>query len=337
MQTSADVIQKVSQIPQVELGHFPTPLEECPRLSEALRGPRIFIKREDCSGLAFGGNKVRQLTFTIGDAVAQGADTIVHGAASQSNHCRQAAAACGKLGLNCYLRLARDHKSIPQGNLLLGKLAGVDVEIVDVPFGPELDVVKYELSKRLASEGMKPYVVAGPRSTMLAAVAFTWCIAEIAEQQEQLGIDADWIYTASVGGTQAGLVLGTKTLGLKMKPFGIAPIVWENKPERMRTAANSAADTLGLNTQIVDADIQNTDDYIGEAYGYLTPECIDALKLVVKTEGIFLDPVYTAKAMACLIDHIQQGKLGRDDTVIFLHTGGTPALFAYHEELVADL
>ena len=337
MQTSADVIQKVSQIPQVDLGHFPTPLEECPRLSEALKGPRIFIKREDCSGLAFGGNKVRQLTFTIGDAVAQGADTIVHGAASQSNHCRQAAAACGKLGLNCYLRLARDHKSIPQGNLLLSKLAGVDVEIVDAPFGPELDVVKHELAKKLASEGMKPYVVAGPRSTMLAAVAFTWCIAEIAQQQEQLGIDADWLYTASVGGTQAGLVLGTKTLGLKMKPFGIAPIVWENKLERMCTAGNSAADTLGLNTQIVDADIQNTDDYIGEAYGYLTPECIDAFKLVVKTEGIFLDPVYTAKAMACLIDHIQQGKLGRDDTVIFLHTGGTPALFAYHEELVADL
>ena len=104
------LIQQVAQIPQVELGHFPTPLEECPRLSEALGGPRIFMKREDCSGLAFGGNKVRQLTFTLGDAVAQGADTIVHGAASQSNHCRQAAAACGKLGLKCYLRLARDHR-----------------------------------------------------------------------------------------------------------------------------------------------------------------------------------------------------------------------------------
>ena len=213
MKTHADVIQKVSQIPQVDLGHFPTPLEECPRLSEALNGPRIFIKREDCSGLAFGGNKVRQLTFTIGDAVAEGADTIVHGAASQSNHCRQAAAACGKLGLNCYLRLARDHKSIVQGNLLLDNLAGAEVEVVDVPFGPELDVVKYELAEDLKKQGLKPYVVASPRSTALAAVAFTWCIAEIAQQQEQLGIDADWIYTASVGGTQAGLVLGTKTLG----------------------------------------------------------------------------------------------------------------------------
>ena len=331
------LIQQVAQIPQVELGHFPTPLEECPRLSEALGGPRIFMKREDCSGLAFGGNKVRQLTFTLGDAVAQEADTIVHGAASQSNHCRQTAAACGKLGLKCYLRLARDHKTIPQGNLLLDKLASVDVEIVDVPFGPELDVVKYELAEKLKREGMKPYVVASPRSTALAAVAFTWCIAEIAQQQQHLGIDANWIYTASVGGTQAGLVLGTKALALKMKPFGIAPIRWENKLERMSAAANSAADFLGLNTHVTEADIQNTDDYIGQAYGYLTPECIDALKLVVKTEGIFLDPVYTAKAMACLIDHIQQGKLGRDDTVIFLHTGGTPALFAYQEELVSDL
>ena len=337
MKTAEALIQKVAQIPQVDLGYFPTPLHECPRLSETLGGPRIFMKREDCSGLAFGGNKVRQLTFTIGDAVAQGADTIVHGAASQSNHCRQAAAACGKLGLNCYLRLARDHKSILQGNLLLDNLAGVDVEIVDVPFGPELDVVKYELAEKLKTQGMKPYVVASPRSTALAAVAFTWCIAEIAQQQQQLDINADWIYTCSVGGTQAGLVLGTKTLGLKMKPFGIAPIVWEGKLERMRTAANSAAELLELDTRITDADIQNTDDYIGQAYGYLTPECIDALKLVAKTEGIFLDPVYTAKAMAGLMDHIQQGKFGRDDTVIFLHTGGTPALFAYQEELTASL
>ena len=334
---SEGLIQKIAQIPQVDLGHFPTPLEECPRLSEVLGGPRIFIKREDCSGLAFGGNKVRQLTFTLGDAVAQGADTIVHGAASQSNHCRQAAAACGKLGLNCYLRLARDHKSILQGNLLLDNLTGADVEIVDVPFGPELDVVKYELAEKLKAKGMKPYVVASPRSTALAAVAFTWCIAEIAEQQQQLGIYADWIYTASVGGTQAGLVMGTKTLEMKTKPFGIAPIVWEKKHERLRSAANDAADLLGLDTRVADTDIQNTDDYIGQAYGYLTPECIDALKLVAKTEGIFLDPVYTAKAMACLIDHIQQGKFGRDETVIFLHTGGTPALFAYQEELVADL
>ena len=337
MKTAEILIQKVAQIPQVDLGYFPTPLHECPRLSETLGGPRIFMKREDCSGLAFGGNKVRQLTFTIGDAVAQGADTIVHGAASQSNHCRQAAAACSKLGLNCYLRLARDHKSILQGNLLLDNLAGVDVEIVDAPFGPELDTVKYELAEKLKTQGMKPYVVASPRSTALAAVAFTWCIAEIAQQQQQLGINADWIYTCSVGGTQAGLVLGTKTLGIKMKPFGIAPIVWEGKLERMRTAANSAAELLELDTRVTDADIQNTDDYIGQAYGYLTPECIDALKLVAKTEGIFLDPVYTAKAMAGLIDHIQQGKFGSDDTVIFLHTGGTPALFAYQEELTADL
>ena len=337
METSQRLIQRVEQMPQANLGHFPTPLDECPRLSEALGGPRIFMKREDCSGLAFGGNKVRQLTFTIGDAIAQGADTIVHGAASQSNHCRQASAACGKLGFNCYLRLARDHKSILQGNLLLDNLAGADVEIVDVPFGPELDVVKYELAEKLKAQGLKPYVVASPRSTALAAVAFTWCIAEIAQQQQQLGIDADWIYTASVGGTQAGLVLGTKALGLKMEPFGIAPIRWENKLERLRTAANSAAELLELETRATDADIQNTDDYIGQAYGYLTPECIEALKLVVKTEGIFLDPVYTAKAMACLIDHIQQGRLGRDDTVIFLHTGGTPAIFAYQEELIASL
>lgn len=333
MDTIENLLQRISKIPQVNIGHFPTPLEECPRLSEALGGPRIFMKREDCSGLAFGGNKVRQLTFTIGEGVHQGADTIVHGAASQSNHCRQTAAACSKLGLNCYLRLARDHKSILQGNLLLDHIAGADVEVVDIPFGQELEEHKFKLAEKLKTEGLKPYVVASPRSTALAAVAFTWCVAEIHEQQKQIGIDADWIYTSSVGGTQAGLVLGTKTLGMKLKPFGCAPIIWEGKIERMRNAANSAAQFLELDTKVLDSEIQNSDDYVGEAYGYLTPECISALKLVARTEGIILDPVYTAKAMACLIDHIQQGKFDPNDVVIFLHTGGTPALFAYHDEL----
>ena len=333
MLTRQSLLQRIALMPQVNIGHFPTPLEECPRLSEALDGPRIFMKREDCSGLAFGGNKVRQLTFTIGEGVDQGADTIVHGAASQSNHCRQTAAACSKLGLNCYLRLARDHKSIVQGNVLLDHLAGADVEIVDVPFGPELEEFKFELAEKLKAEGLKPYVVASPHSTALAAVAFTWCIAEIQEQQAEIGIDADWIYTASVGGTQAGLVLGTKALGMKLKPYACAPIHWEGKIDRIRDAANTAASLLNLDTHIIDSDIQNTDDYIGKAYGYLTPECISALKLVASTEGIILDPVYTAKAMACLIDHIKEGRFDSNDIIIFLHTGGTPALFAYHEEL----
>ena len=333
MSTQQDLLQRIAKIPQVDIGHFPTPLEACPRLTEALGGPRIYIKREDCSGLAMGGNKVRQLTFTIGDAVAQGADTIVHGAASQSNHCRQAAAACNKLGLSCYLRLAHDHKSIMQGNLLLDNLFGADVEIVDIPFGTELEDHKLQLAEKLKADGLNPYVVTSPRSTALAAVAFTWCIAEIHMQQEQIGIDADYIYTSSVGGTQAGLVLGTKALDMKLKPYGIAPIHWEGKYDRMRNAANSAASLLDIDINISDTDIQNSDDYIGEGYGHLTPECISALKLVARTEGIILDPVYTSKAMACLIQHIKQNKFDRNDTVIFLHTGGTPALFAYNDDI----
>ncbi len=333
MITRVDLLQRIAHVPQVNIGHFPTPLEECPRLSEELGGPRIFIKREDCSGLAFGGNKVRQLTFTIGDGVAEGADTIVHGAASQSNHCRQTAAACSKLGLKCYLRLARDHKSIVQGNVLLDFLAGANVEFVDVPFGPELEQFKLKLAEELKGSGLKPYVVTSPRSTALAAVAFTWCIAEIQEQQTELGIDADWIYTSSVGGTQAGLILGTKALGMKLRPYACAPVHWEGKIDRIRDAANAAGEILKLKTLVKDEDVINTDDYIGDAYGLLTPECIAALKLVARTEGIILDPVYTSKAMACLIDHIKQGKFNSDDVVIFLHTGGTPALFAYNEEL----
>ncbi len=337
MLTRQELIQRISRVPQVSLGHFPTPLEACPRLSETLGGPQIFMKREDCSGLAFGGNKVRQLTFTIGEGVSQGADTIVHGAASQSNHCRQTAAACSKLGLKCYLRLARDQKSIVQGNVLLDYVSGADVEFVDVPFGPKLEEFKRNLAEKLKAEGLKPYVVTSPRSTALAAVAFAWCIAEIHEQQTELGIDADWIYTSSVGGTQAGLVLGTKSLDMKLKPYACAPVHWEGKIDRIRDAANSAASILQLDTQVNDEDIINTDDYIGEAYGHLTPEGIAALKLVARTEGIILDPVYTSKAIACLIDHVREGRFSTDDVVIFLHTGGTPALFAYHEELNESL
>jgi D-cysteine desulfhydrase family pyridoxal phosphate-dependent enzyme len=333
--TREELCQKIAQMPQVELGHFPTPLEECPRLSEALGGPRILMKREDCSGLAFGGNKVRQLTFTIGEAIHQGADTIVHGAASQSNHCRQAAAACARLGLKCYLRLSRDKKGIIQGNLLLDHLAGAEVELVDATLGPELDAVKYALAEDLKAQGLKPHVIAAPRSTALAAVAFSWCIAEIHEQQEAMGIEADWMYAGSIGGTQAGLILGAKALGMKLKPVGISPIRWDDRVERVRIAANSAAEILDLDLQITDADVDNTNDYVGEAYGVVTPECVEALKLVAQTEGIFLDPSYTSKAFAGLIDHIRQGRIAPDDTVIFLHTGGTPALFAYNEELSA--
>ena len=331
--TRGQLCEKIAQLPQVDIGHFPTPLEECPRLSEELGGPRIFIKREDCSGLAFGGNKVRQLTFTIGDGVNQGVDTIIQGAASQSNHCRQAAAASAKLGLKCYLRLARDNKSVRQGNVLLDELSGADVEFVDASMGSELDAIKYALAEELKEKGLKPYVLAAPRSTALAAVAFAWCIAEIHEQQEAMGIDADWIYAASAGGTQGGLILGTKVLGMEMKPFGIAPIGWPDRVERIRNAANDAAGILGLDLVINDDDVRNSDDYVGEDYGVLTPECVDALKLMARTEGIFLDPSYTSKALSGLIDHIQKGRISADETVIFLHTGGTPALFAYNEEL----
>ena len=325
--------ERINRLPQVDIGHFPTPLEECPRLSDALGGPRILIKREDCSGLAMGGNKVRQLTFTIGEAVDGGADTIIQGAASQSNHCRQAAAAAAKLGLKCYLRLSRDNKSMMQGNRLLDSLAGANVELVDVTLGAELDAVKYALAEDLKAEGLSPYVIAAPRSTALAAVAFAWCISEIHEEQEAMGLEADWIYAASAGGTQGGLILGSKALGMKLKPFGIAPINWVDRAERIRTAANDAAQILDLDLHIHNDDVRNTANYVGESYGVMTPKCVEALKLVAQTEGIILDPSYTSKAFAGLIDHIRKGRISRNETVIFLHTGGTPALFAYNEEL----
>lgn len=334
--TAAELRALIDKRPRAKLGYFPTPLDECPRLSETL-GVKILIKREDCTGLAFGGNKVRQLEFTIGDALASGADTIIHGASAQSNHCRQAAAAAAKLGLKCYLRLSRDSKSDEiQGNLLLDHIAGAQVELCDVEFGPELERRKKELAEELKAQGLKPYVIAPPRSTTLGAVAYTDCIAEICQQLEVkfTGVRPDFLYASSAGGTNGGLLLGNKTLQTSFKVVAIAPIGWMDRVERIAAAANSAAQLIGIKTQIEKSEVINYDDYIGVGYGKITSECVEAIKLVAQTEGIFLDPVYTGKAMAGLLDHIKKGQIKPGQCVIFLHTGGTPALFAYNRELV---
>ncbi len=328
---------RIDELVRVKIAHLPTPLEFCPRLTEALGGPQIWMKRDDCTGLAFGGNKTRQLEFIFAEARQQGADTIVIGAGSQSNWCRQTAAAACKFGLKTVLILVHGVKGAAlQGNLLLDHLLGANVTIVEGENLQQLPPLLEERAETLRRQGRKPYLMNpfGLPTLSLAAVGYVNAFLELDAQLQQQGIEADHIYLAGANITPAGLALGAKALGRKTKVMGITPIRWdEDRRTDIARIANATAERLGLDVVFRPEEIYNEDGYVGERYGVMTPECRRALKLLAKTEGIILDPVYTSKAMAGLIDHIRQKRIGEKQIVIFLHTGGTPALFAYAEDL----
>jgi D-cysteine desulfhydrase family pyridoxal phosphate-dependent enzyme len=332
--TITELRAAIERQPRVRLAHLPTPLEELPRLSESL-GVRLWMKRDDCTGLGFGGNKARQLEFTLGDARARGCDTIVQGAGSQSNHCRQAAAACARLGLACHLVLLRDAKSgTRSGNLLLDHLFGAEIEFADAPLGPDLDAAKEARAERLRAQGRKPYVIAGVEGASRSALGYVNQLCELVEQLAERDVRPDFLYLCSGGATQAGLTVAARELQVPFRILAVAPIRWPyDTCARIAEVATATAERLGLSHRFTAAEIENTDAYVGEAYGKVTPEGLEALRLVATTEGILLDPVYTAKAMAGLIDHVRRGLVPAGSTVVFVHTGGTPALFAYAEEV----
>jgi len=337
--TTKELCQKIDSLPRVKLATLPTPLHEVPRFSEALGGPRIFIKRDDLTGLAFGGNKTRMFEFLLAQAIEEGADTIIGGAGVQSNYSRQLVAACNALGLEAYLILRRIRGKADddiQGNLLLDLLAGASIRIIDAT-AEEQGKAMYDLAKELKERGRRPYVVRLAQDDDLSpdVTAYVNCFCEITEQCEELGIQPRHLYSASYDSTQAGLELGRAALGNNMRIMGIAPAGWLHggAAALVTKYANQTAQKLGLSCRLDENEVFNTEDYVGEGYGILTTEAIEMIKLMARTEGIFLDPVYTSKAMAGLRDHIRQGMLTNDDVVVFLHTGGTPALFAYANDL----
>ncbi len=332
--------ERIDALPRVRLTHLPTPLAFCPRLTEALGGPRIYVKRDDMTGLAFGGNKARQLEFLFADILDKGADTVVAGAYTQSNWCRQITAAACKLGLDASLVLLHGEKGpLPQGNLLLDHLMGADVSVVELD---TMELLQPRLEARAAElrvDGRKPYVVApfGLDVLALSAVGYVNAVVELDQQLAALGVDPHYVYLAGANVTPAGLVVGLRALGRRTKVVAIAPIRWqEDRATDIARIANATAGRLGIDLTIDPADVISDNGYIGARYGVVTAEGRAALRLVARTEGLFLDPVYSSKAMAGLIDHIRTGRVGKEDTVVFLHTGGTPALFAYADDLVAE-
>lgn len=329
--------QSATTLPRVTLAHVPTPLEEAARLAAQLGGPRIFIKRDDCTGMVMGGNKTRHNEFLLGAALKQNADCLVWGAGVQSNNCRQTAAACNKLGLECFLFLTRAaHNDDVQGNLLLDHLLGAHVTIIDTPLGPALDELLLARAKELRAAGRRPFVWDRVTGRPLAAVSYALALAEVIEQAQAQGVQPTHVYCAAAGATGAGLAIGKAILGWPGKVRLLCPIRWPwDTPTDLAEVANATAALLGLPQRITAADIDIRDDYIGASYGVVTAGGREALALLARTEGILLDPVYTSKAMAGLIDDVRQGRLGAKDQVVFIHTGGTPALFAYRDELMA--
>lgn len=335
--TPAELAARVAEVPRVPLAYLPTPLEHLPRLSKLLGGPEIFLKRDDLTGLAFGGNKTRQLEFVFAEILAQGADTVVCGAFTQSNWCRQITAAARKLGLDCSLVLVHGVKGpLLQGNLFLDRLMGADVEIVDIDHMQHLGPYLEAKVAKLKAAGKRPYYLSPFNLGVLSlsAVGYVNAYLELDGQLAERNLVASHIYLAGTMMTPAGLHMAAAALGRPTKVVAVNPSRWdEDRAIAIARIADATAKRLRLPLDVRPADIANEPNYVGEKYGVLTDAAREAIRMLAETEGVILDPVYTAKAMSALIDHIRKGRLGKADRVVFVHTGGLPALFAYAGDL----
>lgn len=323
----------LARSPRADLALLPTPLQALERLSSHLGGPRILVKRDDCTGLAGGGNKARKLEFLLGDALERGADTVITTGALQSNHARQTAAACAKLGLKCVLVLVAPAQ-IPtpayrdSGNALMSRLLGA--ERVELKPGESAQSVMDQAAREVRRRGGTPYVIPRGGSCLKGDLGYVECALELAEQTLAQGERLEHVVlTTGSGGTQAGLLAGFHLLGIQPRVTGIAVSARcaEQVPRVVDLAAKTAQH-LQAGASLPPEQVVVVDDYLGAHYGAPTPEMVEAVKLAARLEGLMLDPVYTGKAMAGLIGLVRQGRFKQGETVIFLHTGGLPGLFA---------
>ena len=311
-------------ISRLNFAHLPTPIEELPRLSDHLAGPRILIKRDDQTGLAFGGNKTRKLEFLIAEARDQGAKMLISGGAMQSNHCRQTAAAAARYGFECALVLTGELPAEPSANLLLDNLFGA--KVIAVPDRKDRDRILQETFDNAVADGKKPYLVPYGGSSPTGALGYAFAVEEFMQQN----VHADWfVFGTSSGGTHAGLVLGQRGFGYQGKVLGISIDESEEwLKNHVSKIASEASEKLGQRIEFTPAEVLANADYCGAGYGVLTDAEREAVKLFAKYEGLLLDPVYTGRAAAGMIDLIRKGFFKKDETVLFWHTGGQPALFA---------
>ncbi|SHE53413.1 D-cysteine desulfhydrase [Modicisalibacter ilicicola DSM 19980] len=324
----------LSRFPRVRLGHLPTPLEPMDNLSRLLGGPRLWVKRDDCTGLSTGGNKTRKLEFLMADALEKKADTIVTQGATQSNHARQTVAAACKLGLECHILLEdRTGSDDPDynynGNVFLDQLHGATVS--KRPGGTDMANEMEVLAEQLRGEGKTPYIIPGGGSNAIGALGYVNAGLELLTQANDMGLRIDHlVHATGSAGTQAGLVAGLAACNTGIPVLGIGVRAPRDKQEENVFAlAQKTEAKLGLSNVVRRDHVVANCDYVGEGYGIPTPGMIEAVTLLARHEGILLDPVYSGKGMAGLIDLIRKGHFGADENVVFLHTGGSVALFGY--------
>lgn len=323
--------ERLAALPRLPLAALPTPLEELKRLSAHLAGPQLWVKRDDLTGLAFGGNKIREFEYQIAQAVEQGCDVLVHSAAAQSNQSRQTAAVAAKLGLSAVIVGRDDAHAQPQGNLLLTHLFGADVDL------PTLEEQARAVAGKLAAltaAGHRPFHTSSD-ARIFRSVAYVDGALELLAQCEEQGVEPAAIYLCSGAYTHVGLVVAFKALGVDLRVVGISPSPRDDRQAAREHLAlgRECAQVLGLDLSLKAEDFESYAAFVGPAYGVVTAESRQALHLVARQEGLLLDPSYTSKAMAGLLAHVRTGWWRPEQSLIFLHTGGTPALFAYAKDL----
>lgn len=331
---------QLTRFPRRRYTPHPTPIEKLERLSRHLGGPNIYIKRDDLTGLAGGGNKTRKLEFLVAEALAQGADTLVTVGAVQSNHCRLTLAAAAKEGLRCRLileqRVPNSYDPKASGNIFLFDLLGAEqVTVVDA--GTDLAAAMKRIAAELAAIGRKAYLIPGGGSNPLGALGYVACAQEILAQTFDMGLRVDQILcTSGSAGTHAGLLVGLIGAQVAIPLTGIN--VRRQRAEQeanVHALAQQTAALLGLAGGVPRASVVALDEWVGPGYSIPSPEMVEAVRLVARLEGVLLDPVYTGKAMAGLIALVARRHFERDANVLFVHTGGSPALFAYQDALRA--
>lgn len=317
--------ERIARVPRVKLALTPTPLHEAPNLTRALGGPRIFIKRDDLTGVAFGGNKLRNLEFRLARTIAEQPDTVIVGLDLQSNSARQTIGACNKLGLKTILVLEGQKPDVVQGNLLVDYLLGA--EVMFAPTREAQRTMLDEAAERVRTAGGRPHILNdNPMFDVASALAYLETTLEILEQLAA----PTTLYMSSSGKGQAGPVLGKRLTNSGHAVEGVTATDEYHVPSRTAAIANETLAVLGLDASVTEDEVHNDMRFVGPGYGAPTDASVEAVKLFARTEGVVLDPVYTGKAAAGMLAHIREGRYGLRDTLVFVHTGGTPAIFTWN-------
>jgi 1-aminocyclopropane-1-carboxylate deaminase/D-cysteine desulfhydrase-like pyridoxal-dependent ACC family enzyme len=322
--------ERIARIPRVPIAIRPTPLVEAPMLSRALGGPRIFIKRDDLTGVALGGNKLRNLEFRLAKTMSENPDTVIVGLDLQSNSARQTVGACNKLGLKTILVLEGRKPNNVQGNLLVSYLLGAEVH-----FAASRDEQRAKLDSLAAQvrdRGGRPHILNdNPMFDVASALAYIETTLEVIEDLEKQDLTPTAFYMSSSGKGQAGIVLAKRLLAADFAMEGVTATDEFHIPSRTAAIANQTIAALGLDFEVTEDEIVNDAGFVGRGYGLPSEAGNEAVQLFGRTEGIVLDPIYTGKAAAGMIAHIREGRYGPDDVVVFVHTGGTPAVFTWND------